>query len=57
MKWSYRAVVLGFVFSVAVQDAVVAASPTQPKPLWHTHYDRARELARREDKPLFVVFR
>ncbi len=27
------------------------------KPLWRTNYEEAKEIARREGKPLFLVFR
>ncbi len=57
MKWWFLAVVLGFISSEAVRNPAEAAAPQPQKPLWHTNYERAKEMARREGKPLFLVFR
>jgi hypothetical protein len=57
MRSYFLGVALAFCFEAANQNSVEAAPPLRQKPFWHTNYERAKELARQEDKPLFVVFR
>jgi hypothetical protein len=58
MKLRSLAIVLGFILSAAEDgSANAAAPPEKQKPLWHTDYKYARAIARREGKPLLVVFR
>jgi len=50
--------VLGLLLSAAGHAPASAAPPAAPPgPVWHTDYGRAKELARRQGKPLFAVFR
>jgi hypothetical protein len=58
MKLRSLGIVLGLIVSTAVDgSANAAAPPEKQKPLWHTDYQHARAIARREGKPLLVVFR
>lgn len=58
MTWWYRQLVLVFVFSAAVCGAASAAPlPEQLKSLWHTDFERAKDIARQQGKPLLIVFR
>jgi hypothetical protein len=57
MKWWVFQIVLVVVLSSVAHTPARAALPPQQKPLWHTNYEQAKEIARREDKLLFVVFR
>ena len=55
-KWLIG-VVLGFLLSATGRGSGDTAPPGQPqKPLWHTDYEQAKEMARRQGKPLCVVF-
>lgn len=47
---------LGFLFLTCMAIVARAATPAS-KPRWYTHYNQAREIARRTGKPLFIVFR
>jgi hypothetical protein len=55
MKMHFLGLLLGFFNLIPAQGPVGAAPPS--KPLWHTDYDQAKQIARRTGKPLFVVFR
>jgi hypothetical protein len=57
MKARFLAITLVSLVGPAIHDLVRAGPPPVEKPLWHTDYERAKEIARREDKPLFIVFR
>ena len=57
MKSRFLAVTLVSLLGPATHPAVNATPPPERKPSWQTDYQRAKELARREDKPLFIVFR
>ena len=43
--------------AVAMSCVLSAAAIPAQKPVWHTDYTQAREIARRQDKPLFAIFR
>jgi hypothetical protein len=55
MKMRFLGLLLGSLFLTSLQTRAEAAPPA--KPLWHTDYEQAKEIARRTGKPLFVVFR
>jgi hypothetical protein len=54
MKMRFLGLLLGSL-CFTVQSPTKAAPP--PKPLWHTNYEEAKEIARQAGKPLFIVFR
>jgi hypothetical protein len=56
MKSWFLRIALLVILNTAVH-ARASAAPPAPKPLWHTNYEQAKELARREGKLLLVVFR
>jgi len=43
--------------AVAISCVLSAAAVPPQKPVWHTDYTQAREIARRQDKPLFAILR
>jgi hypothetical protein len=57
MKSRFLAITLVSLLGSATHNAVTATPPPEQKPSWQTDYQRAKEIARREDKPLFIVFR
>jgi len=54
--WLFR-ITLFVILTSVVHAPASAAPPPQQKPLWHTNYEQAKEIARRQGKLLFVVFR
>jgi hypothetical protein len=56
MKSWFLRIALLVMLNAAVPARASAAPPT-PKPLWHTNYEQAKEIAGRDGKLLLVVFR